>query len=190
MLCFDQRGETQFLLISEMPGASAADLVTATAANAEGVVRQLGVALRALHAVDISACPFDRRLDVKLSQAKARVDLQLVDEEDFEGADAGRSALEIYHELVATRPGDEELVFTHGNYCFPNIMLGAGGVTGFIDLGRAGVADKYTDLALAVRSIRQNTCDEQLVRAFLDAYGLREVNWRKIDYYTLLDELF
>lgn len=82
------------------------------------------------------------------------------------------------------------MAFTHGDYCLPNIMLGDGAVTGFIDLGRAGIADRYTDLALAARSIRHNTGDEQLVGVFLEAYVLSEVNWRKIDYYTLLGELF
>jgi aminoglycoside phosphotransferase len=82
------------------------------------------------------------------------------------------------------------LVFTHGDYCLPNIMLKDGAVSGFLDLGRAGIADRYTDLALAARSIRHNMGDERLVNLFFHAYGLGEVDWRKVDYYILLDELF
>jgi len=57
-------------------------------------------------------------------------------------------------------------------------------------LGRGGVADRYQDIALAVRSIRHNLKSEKFVELFLDAYGLKNVDFSKIDYYILLDELF
>ena len=188
VLHFSQESQTQHLLMTEAPGSSAADELQAT--EAAQVISQLAEALRAVHDVDISACPFDMRLDVKLAEARARIDSGLVDEGDFEGVNMGRSAMDIYHELIATRPDYEELVFTHGDYCLPNIMLKDGAVSGFLDLGRAGVADRYTDLALAARSIRHNMGDERLVNLFFHAYGLGEVDWRKVDYYILLDELF
>ena len=188
VLDFEQEGQTQYLLMTEAPGSSAADELQAT--EAAQVISQLAEALRAVHDVDISACPFDMRLDVKLAEARARIDSGLVDEGDFEGVNMGRSAMDIYHELIATRPDYEELVFTHGDYCLPNIMLKDGAVSGFLDLGRAGIADRYTDLALAARSIRHNTGDEQLAGLFFEAYDLGEVDWQRVDYYILLDELF
>jgi aminoglycoside phosphotransferase len=188
VLSFAQEGLTQYLLMTETPGSSAADEVQTT--EPEQVISQLAEALRAVHDVDISACPFDMRLDVRLAEARARIDSGLVDEGDFEGVNMGRSAVDIYRELIATRPNDEELVFTHGDYCLPNIMLKDGAVSGFLDLGRAGVADRYTDLALAARSIGHNTGDERLVDLLFEAYGLGEADWRKVDYYILLDELF
>jgi len=188
VLHFAQEGQTQYLLMTEAPGSSAADEVQTT--EPEQVVGRLAEALRVVHRVDISACPFDMRLDVKLVEARARIDSGLVDDADFEGVNMGRSAMDIYRELIATRPSDEELVFTHGDYCLPNIMLKDGAVSGFLDLGRAGIADRYTDLALAARSIRHNTGDERVVNLFFHAYGLGEVDWRKVDYYILLDELF
>jgi len=188
VLGFAQEGLTQYLLMTETPGSSAEDEVQTT--ESEQVISRLAEALHVVHGVNISACPFDMRLDVKLAEARARIDSGLVDEGDFEGANKGRSAMDIYRELVATRPNDEELVFTHGDYCLPNIMLKDGAVSAFLDLGRAGIADRYTDLALAARSIRHNTGDELLVDLFFEAYGLGEVDWRKVDYYILLDELF
>lgn len=188
VLTFAQEGQTQYLLMTETPGSSAADELQAT--EAAQVISQLAEALRAVHDVDISACPFDMRLDVKLAEARARIDAGLVDEGDFEGVNMGRRAMDVYRELIATRPDYEELVFTHGDYCLPNIMLKDGAVSGFLDLGRAGIADRYTDLAPAARSIRHNMGGERLVDLFFDAYGLGEVDWRKVDYYILLDELF
>ena len=37
-----------------------------------------------------------------------------------------------------------------------NIFLKDGEITGFIDLERAGIADKWQDIALAIRSIEFN----------------------------------
>ena len=44
--------------------------------------------------------------------------------------------------------------------------------------------------ALAARSIRHNTGDEQLAGLFFEAYDLGEVDWQRVDSYILLDELF
>lgn len=44
--------------------------------------------------------------------------------------------------LVNKKPG-EELVLSHGDYCLPNIFGIQDLVTGYIDLGRAGIADKF-----------------------------------------------
>ena len=41
----------------------------------------------------------------------------------------------------------EELALSHGDYCLPNVFFKDGKVSGFIDLGASGVADKYLDIA-------------------------------------------
>lgn len=69
-------------------------------------------------------------------------------------------------------------------------MLDDRGVTGFIDWGYAGVADRYQDLALAVRSITWNLGAEW-VPSFLDAYRLPDgLDAAKIEFFHLLDEFF
>lgn len=67
---------------------------------------------------------------------------------------------EVLAGLLAVRPAEEDLVFTHGDPSLPNVILEAseltGFVTGFVDVGRAGVGDRYRDLALAARSLAYN----------------------------------
>ncbi len=58
-----------------------------------------------------------------------------------------------------------------------------------LSIGNGGVADKYQDIALAVRSIKDNFNDK-LVTLFFDEYGLMKVNKDKLEFYTLLDEFF
>lgn len=97
--------------------------------------------------------PFDQTLKVKLPAACRRVELNLVDPSDFDDERKGQSANEAMQCLIETPTPPEELVFCHGDLCLPNVLIIAGRCSGFIDLGRAGVADKYQDLALLGRSI-------------------------------------
>ena len=62
-------------------------------------------------------------------------------------------------------------------------------VSGFIDLGRSGRADKWYDIAFCVRSIREDIEGRTVCRAIFDLLGIKP-DWEKIKYYILLDELF
>jgi aminoglycoside phosphotransferase len=180
------------LLLSEIPGLPASD--TAFHRDPAPMVRALATGLRQIHIADIIDCPFDQRLAVKMAEARVRVRRGLVDADDFEQAYQGRSAADLYAQLQALRPATEDPVLTHGDYCLPNVLLQAGQVSGFIDWGRAGVADRYQDLALAVRSLRHNlgrtVNGERWIRLFLQTYGLDDPDWEKIAFYILLDEFF
>jgi aminoglycoside phosphotransferase len=85
-------------------------------------------------------------------------------------------------------------VFTHGDYCLPNVVLledGAGGfkISGFVDCVNAGIADRYQDLALCARSVAYNLGTEW-VQPLFARYGLDRVDESKLAYYQLLDEFF
>jgi aminoglycoside phosphotransferase len=177
----------EYLLMSEIEGFNAADNETL---SSEELAILLARGLRQIHSIDISSCPFDTTLNVKLQQAKQNVEMKLVDEDDFNEENEGKSAEDIYNNLVNRRTFSEDLVFTHGDYCFPNIILKNKEVSGFIDMGRAGIADRYQDIALFYRSMKYNLGSEKLFPLFLKEYGLEKVDWEKIDYYILLDELF
>ena len=91
----------------------------------------------------------------------------------------------------------EEPVFSHGDYCLPNIFAEGETVCGFIDVGRSGVADKWLDIAICYRSLKHNydgTYTGEAYEGFqpellFEELGI-EPDWEKINYYILLDELF
>jgi aminoglycoside phosphotransferase len=136
----------------------------------------------------VAACPFDFRLDTALAHAQARVQGGLVDpEEDFHPEHRHLTPIAALAELERLRPDAEDLVVCHGDYCPPNILIADGEITGFVDLGELGVADRWWDLAIASWSITWNLGPgwEDL---FLRAYGTNRDPGR-VAFYRLLYDL-
>ncbi len=67
-----------------------------------------------------------------------------------------------------------DLVFSHGDYCLPNVLVVDGSVSGIVDWPAGGYADRRYDLATAVWSLRFNLGEESYVDTFLSAYGYRD----------------
>jgi aminoglycoside phosphotransferase len=185
--CFITDHGNEYLLLSEVPGVPASD--RSHEGKIEALVRLLADGLRMLHRIDIEACPFDERVERQIEKAERRVNQGVVDEEDFDDARRGRTARQLFGELLATRPADEDLVFTHGDFCLPNVIIDRNRIGGFVDLGRAGIGDRYRDLALAARSLAYNFGPEH-VKLLFEAYGIGEPDRKKLEYHMLLDEFF
>lgn len=182
----------EYLLLDEVSGAPASD--PSWRRLLAEVVTALGRGLAQLHRTPIGGCPFNHRLVWQINEACRRVAAGRVREEDFDDERLGRPATDLLTELLAGAPADEDLVFTHGDFCLPNVVLdravgGALQIAGFVDCGRAGVADRYQDLALAVRSITHDL-GRGWVRPFLRAYGLPHPRQDRLRFYSLLDEFF
>jgi len=189
---YAQSENTEYLLLDEVPGTPASD--PRWAAVLPEVIVALGDALAFLHRTSTVDCPFDQRIGPQIEDARLRIASGHVNEDDFDEIRAGRRAMDLFTELLSTVPDGEDLVFAHGDFCLPNILLrqterGAVQVVGLIDCGRAGIADRYQDVALAIRSITYNFGSEWVV-PFLQAYGLPQPDPEKVAFFTLLDEFF
>jgi len=184
VIAHEHDGQTAYLLTEAIDGVAAHCVTTDRLA----CVQAVAAGLRLLHALDVRSCPFDARRAVRVAQARAKAVAGRVDEADFDATRVGRTALALLAELEAMPPADEDLVVTHGDFCLPNVVLNAGSVAGFVDVGRAGVADRHQDLALAARSIAYNFGDA-FVAPFFDAYGIVPDPGR-LAFYTLLDVFF
>ncbi|CAF4190453.1 unnamed protein product, partial [Adineta steineri] len=152
--------------------------------NPEILVTLLGNELRKLHdKIDINNCPFDMRLIHKFQEASYQLKTRKITE-------INSSDNDLLDQLISIAP-KEDLVFTHGDYCLPNIIIDDQqcSVNAFVDLGRAGIADRYYDLALGLRSIQFNL-GQGYDQIFLNAYGLfSNIDENKIDFYQKLDNL-
>lgn len=88
----------------------------------------------------------------------------------FDGLNAHR----LYLELLSWRADvSNELVFGHGDYCLPNVLVRDEHLSGIIDWSRGGYADKRFDLATALFSLRipENLRDPAYLDTFLQTYG-------------------
>ncbi|MBP2473712.1 kanamycin kinase/aminoglycoside 3'-phosphotransferase-2 [Crossiella equi] len=144
---------------------------------------------RALHALPVADCPFDRRLAVTVPLARAAAEAGAVNLADLDEEREGWPVARLLDELDRTLPATEETVVCHGDLCTPNVLLDPDtlAVTGVLDLGRLGVADRHLDLALVSRSLADNGLDAD---RFLASYGYPRQDWDRIAFYRLLDEFF
>ena len=190
-------GGMSYLLMTRVQGAMCCD--EAYMRRPAELTRLLAQGLRMLWAVEAQGCPVQNGLEEKLRRARVRVQRGLVDMQDSEPGTYGpggfRDPAHLLDWLCANRPG-EEPVLSHGDFCLPNVFARNGNVSGFIDLGRAGMADRWQDIALCYRSLAHNADGTfgDTYRGFapqklFDALGMAP-DWEKIRYYILLDELF
>ena len=177
----------EYLILTEVPGFNCVEAMNILPPSR--IVELLAEGLRQFHELDLTGCPFDLRIAQKLITAQENVRLGLVDETDFDPERQGASATSLLEALRQHCPSEDDLVFNHGDYCLPNILIQDNAISGFIDLGRAGIADRYNDLAIASRSIATNL-GEPYADLFFEVYGVKKVNIEKIDYYRMMDELF
>jgi len=151
------------------------------------LVKLAAKGLKKLWSVDISNCQFDSRIDYKLKQARYFIDSGEADHiDESEYTEGLRTVEELYNYLLEHKP-KEELVFTHGDYCFNNFFTDGEDITCYIDMGRGGVGDIYQDIALCVRELGE--IDPKCVDLLFKELDIKP-DYEKIKYYILLDELF
>lgn len=177
--------DRHWLLMTAVTGR---DLETSADLTPQQVVTLAADALRVLHAVAIDSCPFDHRLEPRIALAREHLLAGLIDAEDFDDSRLGKTAEDVFQQLLAERPDHEDLVVTHGDAYLPNLLADNGRFSGFVDCARLGVSDRYQDLALAAHSITDNF-GEQWLPLFFQVYGI-EPDQRRIAFYQLLDEFF
>jgi len=157
----------------------------------------LAAALHDLWQVNWCDCPHWSTLDYKLKQAEYNIINGLVDVDDLEPDTYSefKDPEALLYWLQNNRP-NEELAISHGDFCLPNIIFNNGALSGLIDLGRSGIADKWCDIALCYRSVKDNFSGRYHRKwtGYSDYYLFEALqikpDWEKMRYYILLDELF
>jgi aminoglycoside 3'-phosphotransferase-1 len=180
--------DTAWLLTTALPGRTAYQMLRTDPANAGPVVDAITEFLRRLHALPIDACPFNSDHRVRLRQARTRLDAGLIDIDDFDAERQGWSAAQLWDALTRHLPLTPDPVVTHGDFSLDNLLVQDGRVTGCIDVGRAGIADRYQDLAILWH------CLGEFSPALQDRawrrYGIAHPDHRKLTFHLLLDECF
>lgn len=122
----------------------------------ETLTELLAKGLKMLWDTDITGCPRENTYDDILSQMKERIDSAPASLEGICRENGFSDAYGLLGYLDSHRPGYDP-VFSHGDFCLPNIFFENNAVSGFIDIGNAGISDRYSDIADCLRSLRRNT---------------------------------
>lgn len=183
VLHYSEHEGKQYLLMSAIDG----EMVHEVALPSLKRVQLMAEGLRLFHSVPITDCSFDWSLKKQLEAARYAINNGLISD-DLDEPYYGMNPDDAFEKLLTQIPeGEEDLVVVHGDYCLPNILIDpeTETVTGFIDLGRAGVADRYTDIAVGARSIEFNLGKEWR-KPFIEAYGI-DADPKKMDFYRKID---
>lgn len=177
-----------YLLMSEVRGKMLYELLED---DIENTIKLYASALKKLHEVDITN--YDVK-DINKIVEEIEPRLNQIDVHELEKETQILGIEKTYEKLKRLIPKSRDLVFVHGDYCMPNIIVGDD--ISFIDLGRSGVDDRYNDIAIALRSLKKNI---ELInkpfllkynQIFLETYGIDKVDKEKCEFYYLLDEFF
>lgn len=198
VICHEIRDGRSYLLMTRVAGKMSCDMDYIN--DPYCLVNLLVDGLKKLWSIGTCDCPCDNRLEYRLRSAEFIVQNNLVDLDNVEpetfGENGFKNPAELLNWLKENRPV-EDLVLSHGDYCLPNIFAEGKSITGFIDLGRAGIADRYQDIAICYRSLKHNLAGLYGGHApvAFDANILFErlgidPDWDKIRYFMLLDELY
>jgi streptomycin 3"-kinase len=153
-------------------------------------MRSLGRVLRELHS--LRDCPFERPLASVIATAEDVVRRDAVNPAFLTDEWRLLKPTELLQQVVAERPYVEsvlEPVVCHGDACLPNVFFDPTSleVTGLIDVGRLGIADRYSDLALTTIQLYDEWSADPA--PFLEAYGLPKPDPRRLHFFRLLDPL-
>lgn len=179
-------GTVEWLLTDGLPGVDATD--EKLCRRPDVLVPILARGLRAIHETPAADCPFDFQVAVALERVKERAARGLIHPAaDFHPEHGALTTEQAIEKLEHMRPATEDVVLCHGDYCFPNALIEDGIVTGYLDLGQLGLADRWWDVAVATWSVTWNVGPgwEDL---FLESYGI-EPDPERIAFYRLLYDL-
>ncbi|HWD80843.1 MAG TPA: aminoglycoside 3'-phosphotransferase [Kribbella sp.] len=175
------------LLTAAVPGVPG-DLLPAT--THDRAMRSLGRVLRQLHS--LADCPFERPLADVIATAADVVRRGAVNPQFLTDEWRKVPPAELLAQVVAESTYVEKVlepVVCHGDACLPNVFFDPDTleVTGLIDLGRLGIADRYADLALTTIQFHDEWSADP--GPFLEAYGVPDPDPRRLHFFRLLDPL-
>ena len=174
----DDRGAAEadvaFLLTAPVPGTPATD--PDNHQDPDALILALAAGLRRVHDLPVDRLGGPVGVDPRVERARAARRRGLVDRRDFEPAYArftpnGSWSSSGTHGPTGPRTWSWSTATRRWPTCSWPSTGGELAVTGYVDVDRAGVADRYLDLAIVARSLASNLSPEAL-GPFFHAYGI------------------
>jgi aminoglycoside phosphotransferase len=187
VIFFSKYEGREFLLISEIDGRVSFE------ASSDEIKRKnikiLAEGLKRIHALDISNCPLDNTPDNLIQIAQNKLKHKKIDSSKFDDRWKHKTPERLFEEILKIKPDKYDLVFSHGDYCLPNILVKEGKLNGIIDWSYGGINDRYFDFAAVAWSIGYNF-GEEWIQYFFEDYGLEDIDWDRLRFFQMLNEFF
>jgi aminoglycoside phosphotransferase len=189
----DDPASREHYLVTSLPAGSPA-LSPEHRGDADRFVVTLAEGLRRWHERPVAPGPFRVDLDERIAHAADRVAAGVVDRRRFASFHARYSAAELLGHLRTMRaalPERAEVapsVLVHGRPTLAHTYLDGDAVSGYVGLDRAGVGDRYLDLAVMARELADHVSPHALGPFFV-AYGLPAPDVHRLDVWLLLLDL-
>jgi aminoglycoside phosphotransferase len=187
VIYFGQKENKEFLLLSEIQGEVSFKAKTNNEKRRN--IKILADGLKKIHSIPVSDCPINKSPDKLLQLAKKRLEEGNINPSQFDPRWADQTPEQLFKNILELKPKKFDLVFTHGDYCLPNILVKEGKLSGFIDWSFGGINDRYFDFAAVFWSIGYNY-GEEWIKYFIEDYGIENINWDKIKFFQMLNEFF
>ncbi len=185
---YGQTPHHEYLYLSAIPGIMACEALFAD--KLPRLISLIAEALHIVHALPSESCPFILDLPQRFSAIRKSIANKQFNKNQFMARHKGLTPEEWYEQMEEMRPKTENLVFTHGDFSFPNVLIDPQKmeINGFIDWGRGGIADYHQDLADASWSLGYNFSPDW-IPVLQDAYGRDLIDRDKLAFYSQLDDL-
>lgn len=179
--------EYEFLLLTEIPGKVSYEVFSKS--DIENNLKVLAKGLQIFHALPIAGCPNEIDINKMIQHAKERLEQGLINNENFDVRWKYKTPNELFEDIKRLKPKEIDKVVTHGDYCLPNVLIKSNELSGFVDLGSAGINDRYYDLAAISWSISYNF-GQKWLPYFFEQYGINydEIDRERILFYQMLNE--
>ena len=187
VICCEEKDGISYVLISELQGQPSHQVLEEVSVPV--AIERLAEALKSIHSMPVENCPFDQVVENDLEESARRVGLPGLDVDAFV-ADTGVQPEELLARLTEQASKMESKpVFTHGDFCFPNLLLNGTETSGIVDWGIAGVSDINRDFMSIELTVKRN-CGAEWIPAFYEAYGPNNADPERIRFFWLLDRFF
>lgn len=140
----------------------------------------MGKALRALHEMKVLDSPEPHRTEKYLANFEQGYAIRRFDPSYIDGR-LGLTDMEAAFEFADRNKGtllQDTLI--HGDFCLPNIIFHGDRLSGYIDLGGAGIGDRHIDLFWGAWTLNFNLGTDEYRGTFFDAYGRELIDEEKL----------
>jgi aminoglycoside 3'-phosphotransferase-1 len=186
---FIRTTDQAWLLTTALRGKTAYQTLESSSAEARfAIVDALAAFLHRLHAIPVNQCPFNSDHAFRMSRARTRIDAGVIDASDFDAEREGWTPEQIWEAMQQLLPLIPDPVVTHGDFSLDNVLIHDGEVVGCVDVGRAGIADRYQDLAILWNCLGE--FGSTLQKRLFQQYGILNPDQCKLQFHLMLDEFF